>query len=69
MTRVKKNIRWYILAPVFIVAGVSLSAYEAVPQTRQQHGVPTEDVQSCFLEWPLPSGADQYADIDDRPAE
>ena len=32
----------------------------------QQQGVPSDDVQGWFLQWPLPPGAEQYADIDGR---
>ena len=35
-------------------------------QCREQRGVPTGDVQSWFLQWPLPDGAEPYADIDGR---
>src|SRR5688572_15794213 len=31
-----------------------------------EHGLPSGDVQSWFLQWPLPRGAEQYADIDGR---
>lgn len=44
----------------------SKGSSEAVAQTREQRGVPTGDVESWFLQWPLPSGAEQYADIDGR---
>jgi len=66
MMRVKKSIRRYAFAPVLVLVAAFFSQYDAVAQTREQHGVPTGDVQGWFLEWPLPPGAEQYADIDGR---
>lgn len=46
------------------MANAHLGSHDADAQTRQQRGVPTGDVQSWFLQWPLPSGAEELADID-----
>src|SRR5687767_12101213 len=35
-------------------------------QAPAQRGVPTGDVQSWYLQWPLPPGAERYRDIDGR---
>jgi len=66
MTRVRAIVRWYTLAPALIIVGAFFSPSDAVAQARQQHGVPTGDVQDGFLQWPLPPGAERYADIDGR---
>jgi len=57
---------WPFSVLVLLVAGTAFWLNDAAAQARQQHGVPTGDVQDWFLEWPLPSGAAQYADIDGR---
>jgi len=49
---------------VAVAASAVLGLNEAAAQ--EQRGVPTGDVQSWFLEWPLPPGAEGYADIDGR---
>ena len=36
------------------------------PAAAQQGGVPQGDVQSAFLQWPLPPGAERFRDIDGR---
>ena len=53
-----------IFPTILLVASAPFGSHEADAQSRQQRGVPTGDVQSWFLEWPLPAGAEQYADID-----
>ena len=50
------------------LALLGLAAGSAQAQQGQQapavRGAPTGDVQSFFLQWPLPKGAEKYADID-----
>lgn len=53
-----------LLLMALVVANAHLGSHDAAAQTRQQRGVPTGDVQSWFLQWPLPSGAEELADID-----
>lgn len=55
----------YILFLFLVGASAPLRSNEAAAQSRQR-GLPTGDVQRRFLQWPLPSGAAQYADIDGR---
>ena len=40
------------------------SAHAQQPAAPAVSGMPKGDVQSTFLQWPLPKGAEQYADID-----
>ena len=48
-----------------VVAGTMPASAQQAPQD-PEHGLPTGDVQSWFQAWPLPRGAEQYADIDGR---
>jgi hypothetical protein len=51
---------------VLFFASALLWSSAAAAQSREQRGVPGGDVQSWFLPWPLPAGAERYADIDGR---
>jgi hypothetical protein len=55
---------------LFALAFVALTGGDALaqqqPQAPPHRGIPSGDVQSWFLQWPLPRGAEQYADIDGR---
>jgi hypothetical protein len=51
---------------VLFFASALLWSSAAAAQSREQRGVPSGDVQSWFLPWPLPAGAERYADIDGR---
>ena len=59
-------IHYRALMAVLIITGISLSPIATFAQARQQHGVPTGEVEDWYLHWPLPPGAAQYADIDGR---
>ena len=50
----------------FILAGIAFLSIDTAAQTRVQRGVPAGQVQDWFLQWPLPAGAEQYANIDGR---
>ncbi len=58
-----KSHRTLTVAVVLVGAGL-LSVGQA--NTAQQPAVPPDDVQESFVQWPLPRGAEQYADIDGR---
>ena len=55
-----------ILAVALLVASVGVFGVGKAAATVQQQGAPSGDVQGWFLQWPLPPGAEQYADIDGR---
>ena len=52
-------------ADMVVLGGLALLAPSG-PAAAQQGGVPQGDVQSAFLQWPLPPGAERYRDIDGR---
>jgi hypothetical protein len=53
---------WFMLA---LLCATGVAAQQQQPQMRPQP-FPGPEVQDLFLRWPLPVGAEQYADIDGR---
>ena len=61
------QVRLRIRAVGLVIGGLALLSPSASgPAAAQQGGVPQGDVQSGFLQWPLPPGAERYRDIDGR---
>ena len=53
------------LVALVLLCAALVGATEAAAVTLQQ-GIPSGDPQDTFLQWPLPEGAEEYADIDGR---
>jgi len=66
MAWVQRGNYWSGLLVAGAVTVIPFWSAELGAQAPRQHGVPTGDVQDWYLQWPLPPGAEQYADIDGR---
>ena len=59
-------LRRSLLLALAIIALTRSAAFAQQAPRPRINGIPQGDVQSWFQAWPLPRGAEQYADIDGR---
>ncbi len=66
MTHIESSRGHRTLIVALVLAGAGVLRVGQAAGTAQEQGVPSDDVQESFLQWPLPPGAEKYADIDGR---